>query len=352
MIFLHPQFVKFNGNIVLPENVRNKYFAYYTISGLFDDEGTIPAIYVELDKACLLFNFIQEISKDINIVLSGIDSFMLNIDYYINESLYNMLKNDKELSENIIILPNHLTQNGMNMEYFDTIDNMDEIVEYFHKQNNYKSLTFTEDELLNFYSTFCNQILKLTLFEPETTEDTIYSKVLNYFANFKSDSASVTMSMMFNNMYNNASASATACGCNTNSSTSSICTTSCVEYYKQAMDEYLKTMLGSDTFYYNWFYVTDPISGIKEPNKVLINSLQTLINEFLELNINISTLKESISRCICPTISSTDDSCNRGIIKNYLSILDYIELDKVEENVNKIKIHGQEFGKLLPELQF
>lgn len=351
MIFLHPQFVKFNGNIALPENVRNKYFAYYTISGLFDTEYAIPAIYVELDKAYLLFNFIQEISKDINVAISGIDSFMLNIDYYINESLYNILKNNQELSENIIILPNYLTQNGMNMEYFDTIDNMDEIVEYFHKQNYYKTFTFTEEELLNFYSTFCNQILKLTLFEPETTEDTIHSQVLIYFANFKSDSASVTMSMMFNNMYGNASTSASTCGCNTNSSNTPICTTSCVEYYKQAMDEYLKTMLGSDTFYYNWFYVTDPISGIKEPNKVLINSLQTLINEFLELDINISTSKESINMCKCPTVT-IDDSCNRGIIKNYLSVLDYIELNKIEENINKIKIYGQEFGKLLPELQF
>ena len=141
------------------------------------------------------------------------------------------------------------------------------------------------------------------------------------------------------------------CGCNTNSSSTPICTTSCVEYYKQAMDEYLKTMLGSDTFYYNWFYVTDPISGIKEPNNVLINSLQTLINEFLGLDINISTSKESINMCKCPTVT-IDDSCNRGIIKNYLSVLEYIELNKIEENINKIKIYGQEFGKLLPELQF
>jgi hypothetical protein len=334
----------------LPETIRNKYFAYYTISGIFDADGTIPAIYVELDKAYLLFNFIQEISKDINVAISGIDSFMINIDYYINESLYNMLKGNQELSENIIILPNYFTQNGMNMEYFDIIDNMDEIVEYFHKQNYYKTFTFTEEELLNFYSTFCNQILKLTLFEPETTEDTIHSQVLNYFANFKSDSASVTMSMMFNSMYGIATGVST-CGCNTNSNNASICTTSCIEYYKEAMHEYIKTMLGSDTFYYNWFYVTDPMSGIKEPNKLLIDSLQTLINEFLELDINISTSKESINMCKCPTVA-IDDSCNRGIIKNYLSVLDYIELDKVEEKINKIKIHGQEFGKLLPELQF
>lgn len=350
MVLLHPQFVKFNGNIVLPENIRNKYFAYYTVSGLFDSNGMIPAIYVELDKAYLLFNFIKEISKDTNVVISGIDSFMLNIDYYINESLYNILKMTQELTENIIILPNYLTQNGMNMEYFDTIDNMDEIVEYFHKQNYYQTFEFSEEDLLNFYSTFCKQILKLTLFEPETTEDTIHSQVLNYFANFKSDSASVTMSMMFNSMYGTSS-SAVTCGCNTNSSTSSICTTSCIEYYKQAMDEYLKTMLGSDAFYYNWFFVKDNISEIKQPNTLLINAIKTLINEFLELDINISTSTQSPNMCKCPTVT-IDDSCNRGILKNYLSVLEYIEQNKIEENINKIKIHGQEFGKLLPELQF
>jgi hypothetical protein len=351
MVLLHPQFVKFNGNIVLPENIRNKYFAYYTVSGLFDSNGMIPAIYVELDKAYLLFNFIKEISNDINIAVKGIESFVINNDYYINESLYNILNVEQNEVEDIIVLPNYLTNIGMNMEYFDTIDNIDEIVEYFHKQNYYQTFDFSEEELLNFYSTFCKQILKLTLFDPETTEDTIHSQVLNYFANFKSDNASVTMSMMFNSMYGTSS-SAVTCGCNSGSSTSSICTTSCIEYYKQAMDEYLKTMLGSDVFYYNWFYVTDPISGIKEPNKLLINAIKTLINEFLELDINISTSKESPNMCKCPTVSSIDDSCNRGILKNYLDVLEYIEQNKIEENINKIKIHGQEFGKLLPNLQF
>jgi hypothetical protein len=33
-------------------------------------------------------------------------------------------------------------------------------------------------------------------------------------------------------------------------------------------------------------------------------------------------------------------------------VLEYIEQNKIEENINKIKIHGQEFGKLLPNLQF
>ena len=83
---VQPQFVQFNDNEELPVNVQNKYFLYYS-TGIVGFGG-IPAMYVELESADKLFDFVKAFSKNINIILTGTSDFIINKDYYINKSLY------------------------------------------------------------------------------------------------------------------------------------------------------------------------------------------------------------------------------------------------------------------------
>ena len=61
---------------------------------------------------------------------------------------------------------------------------------------------FSEDELNNFYQTFCQTILKYTTIKNTDLMvkpiNTIYDLVLNYFANSMSDEASLALNLILN----------------------------------------------------------------------------------------------------------------------------------------------------------
>ena len=62
---------------------------YYIISGLFDENNSIHAIYVNLNSVDKLHVFISNIAKyDITLLFTGDNEFVLGKDYFINESLY------------------------------------------------------------------------------------------------------------------------------------------------------------------------------------------------------------------------------------------------------------------------
>lgn len=373
---VQPQFVQFNDNEELPVNVQNKYFLYYS-TGIVGFGG-IPAMYVELESADKLFDFVKAFSQNINIILTGTSDFIINKDYYINKSLYftiidlpgdngssdeiydyfisdevsNIKLNDVTGSseELFIYLPNYIDNDCINVDYFNDIDNFNTL-NYYIKKNSYLDYTFSNEELHNFYSTFCSTILSISIYQPTTNIDMIYKQVLEYFRSFKSDYALIGISLILGSLYGTASNSNVGCGCNTIGNNSDIqCSKTCIDYYKDAMNDYLKSMLGNYNFYQNWFFIQNEDETIV--NKELIDKLKIFINEFLSLDLDISTDKKQISNCACPTVDLSSDKCNRGILNNYLKVLDWVENCKIEENINKIKIYGEQFGELLPKLQF
>lgn len=376
MELVQPQIVKFNKNQLLPEQVQGKYFIYYVISGLFDESNAIHAIYVNLNSVDKLHGFISDIQKtDITLLFTGDDNFSLGNDYLLNKSLYNSIINsgnftpeypvehpielamdldediDVEMGvEQLFYLPDYMTNNGYNTEYFDYVDNYETLFNYFKKKNEYSKLTFNEEYLMDFYRNFVMIILELTVYTPTENIDFIYKQVLNYFAEYQTDDVFIGMSLIFNTLYGVAKQQ-TDCGCNTNPSINAVCTTSCNDYYKNAMVEYIKTMFGDYTFYQKWFFITDDISGLTQPNQILIDKLRLFITEFLTLDINIGTA-ELNNNCMCPTVDLTSDKCNRGILNNFLSILDFVETNTIEENSNRIKVYGEEFGKIFPKMIF
>lgn len=349
-----PLYIKFNNNEELPINVRGKYFIYYYFS-VFDNSNSIPAMYVKLDSANKLFDFIKEISSSdretFNTVLqTGTDDFKINEDYYINKSLYGCIV--EHFADGFEYLPDYILNYNINDTYFE-VNSDDTIYKYLVYKNNLIGKTFTETELKNFYSTFCKLILNNTSYISVTTQDKIYEKVLKYFSNFQYDETSVGLQLILTNKYGQNNNSILSCNCNTvGSSSTDICATSCVYYYASAMKEYLKSMLGNSDFYNNWFFVT--VDGQTFINSNLIDEIKTLIKQFLELKLNINTEKPSsiLPECVCPSLDNTSDSCNRSIINNYLKVLDYIETNTIDENKNKIKVYGETFGELLPKLIF
>lgn len=376
MELVQPQIVKFNKNQLLPEQVQGKYFIYYVISGLFDESNAIHAIYVNLNSVDKLHGFISDIQKtDITLLFTGDDNFSLGNDYLLNKSLYNSIINsdnftpeypvehpielamdldediDVEMGvEQLFYLPDYMTNNGYNTEYFDYVDNYETLFNYFKKKNEYSELTFDEEYLMDFYRNFVMIILELTVYTPTENIDFIYKQVLNYFAEYQTDDVFIGMSLIFNTLYGVAKQQ-TDCGCNTNPSINAVCTTSCNDYYKNAMVEYIKTMFGDYTFYQKWFFITDELSGLTQPNQILIDKLRLFITEFLTLDINIGTA-ELNNNCMCPTVDLTSDKCNRGILNNFLTILDFVETNTIEENSNRIKVYGEEFGKIFPKMIF
>jgi hypothetical protein len=363
MELVQPQVIKFNSNENLPDAVRGKYFVYYTLSGLFDNDA-IHAIYVNLDSVDKLHTFISNINEtDITLLFTGDNFFELGKDYFINEALYKSLIqgieyptmpiiDDEMFVESEFFLPNYMTINGINAEYFDYVDNYEVLFNYFKRKNEYAELLFDEEFLRNFYVNFATMILELTVYTPSDNNDYIYKQVLNYFAEYQSDDVYLGMSVIFNTLYGYKTSNNISCGCNNQSGNESVCTTSCVDYYKNAMNEYIKQMFGDYTFYQKWFFITSDETGVTQVNQMLVDKLRLFITEFLKLDINIGVNAKSNNNCMCPTIDLTNDKCNRGILNNFLNILDFIETNKIEENSNRIKVYGEEFGKIYPSLQF
>lgn len=373
------QFVKFNNNKELPETVQGKYYLYYSFGLNIKGDG-IPAIYIKLDSINKLTNFVKEISKNSTILLKGTDDFVINDDYYINKSVYSWLygmSNDngssdgssdtgsddiiKYFSDNIyvsendiVLLPNYINKSSLNIntDYFDIVNSAENLINHYIKQNIYSNFVFTEDELKNFSATFCNVILSMsTVIDNNTTNNVIYKKVLEYFANSCTDSVLLTMQIMLNNNIQNTTQNVSSCNCNIiNSTDNNICISSCSDYYINAMNEYLKLMLGDIEFYRDWFYTNINIDDVEFINTDLISRLKILLNELLESGINLDTSEKQKIGLGCPSLSAASDDCNRSIIKNYIKLLDYIENDDIDSNINKIKVYGSAFAELLTKL--
>lgn len=284
-------------------------------------------------------------------ILYGTSTFEIGKDYLLSESLYNYILSELNLeySEEYAqyILPDlliDLEPNIVNYNLYDDVVNID----YYDKLNKINQFTFSTEELDNFYITFAKIILENTQFSDfSDNKDYIYKTVLEYWSNGGIDNASSSINLILGSTYaNNSLMTYTPCGCNSNSSkNNSISTMSCSELYSNAMKQHLIEMLGNSEFYNSWFMLENG-----KPNGIMISLLNKLIDEFLLLDYDLTTEKK-MSKCNCESLTF-ENNCNNESILNYKSVLNWVENNNIQLNKNKIKIYGEAFGELLPNLIF
>ena len=401
--YLQPTIIQATNSEELPESVRGRFFINFNVFGIqyfcekyilqetefgspylllkednwglqLEDsaEGElidIPRIYIDItdkfvnDEENLFQSFVVQSLLDNKRWVEGINNFVGGVDYYTNYTLYNYLALTEQLTTSnfSVRLPDYLDHYGLIQtkywkpltgEIYEDYNNLD----YFNQKNHLLTNVFSEDELNNFYSTFCSLILEYTRIPNDIlseSQNQIYNLVLNYFKNFKSDDGSNALSLILNSGYTTQTTTTQiGCSCNSNTSNTTEITKSCYDLYSDAMLIWLKTMLSDTKFYKDWFRIhkkeTEWI-----PNDVLIEKLQTFFDEFISLQNTLTFTKPVKINCDCPTaFSFNENECNYNIIKNYLSILTWIFNDELDSNVNKIKIAGSQFAELLPKLQF
>lgn len=328
---------------------------------------------------------IDEIS---NILAEGIEGqFEIGKDYFLTFSLWEYLMtfdNDTKIK----LLRNNVNDyrvndyfdsqyNKINTDIYSDIDDTD--LHYFYFLNRLKDFNFSEDQLKNFVSTFCGIILDETTFTNIVdTKNLIYKQVLEYYRNNGNDNTSTILDLVFNNTLLNTSTSSSSTCCNnlqsnntllsnsnslnlistlgsTNNTTTNI---SCVDVYKQAMQIFLKKMLGDYQFYCDWFYISGENSKLTIPNMVLIDKLKKLFEEFKDLNYALYFNDPEYSKCGCKNNSSLNSKiqsisdANYNILDNYYNILLYAEDCIINENKNKVKVYGENFADLFPYLYF
>lgn len=242
---------------------------------------------------------------------------------------------------------------------------------HFFNLNNYNKKIdgniFSKDELYDFASTFFQQIFNLTSFDYQdpivlssNKYGALYYSVMTYFLGGKSDVVSKNLSLILSSTtnLNSTKSSSSSCGCSSTGSSQTSLTASCTDQYYSAMEEWLMTMMGDLTNYYEtWFYsktVDEEGNTCVTPNTDLINQLIELINEFVDLGLDLSfTSTGTYHHCNCSEQNSSSASdCNYKTIDNFVQILKWMLDDDTTSHKNTIKSYGKDFGKLLKKLYF
>jgi len=341
-----------------PYVIDNTSISQLLLNLSYDDELeqslNMPLLYIVLSEKVyndnLLFTFVTSVLTHSSLWNVGIDGFRPGENYFVNHVLAERLANEGITFSVGHVLDNILdTQNKISDAWNITSnEDVDAIMLQLSKSNDILDLHYSEDELKNFYSTFCREILRLTSISDEQLlldNNPVFAAVLKYFKQMMIDEASVNIGLMLGSKYSFNDASTNTCGCQTKT-TSTTLEQSCADKYKTAMTTWLKEMLGSVDFYKDWF--REPNNTI---NEALVDALVLLINEFLSLNLDL-TLNDTTDYNACPTINVDQSRCNKEIINRYLEVLTYVKDNQIDENKNKISTYGKAFGELLPKLQF
>lgn len=400
--YLQPTIIQATMDEELPERVRGRFFVNFNVFGIpyftenyflletsfgapylilkednwglqLEDttEGElldIPRIYIDItdqfleDKDNIFESFVAQALMDNKIWVRGIDKFFAGMEYYTNYTLYNYfaLHDMIETPDFGSRLPNYLDKYGfiqtkywkdLSGEIYKDYNNL----EYFKEKNDITDNTFPEEYLDNFYSSMMDIILKYTKITEEKKAEgnnPIYNLVLNYFKDFQTDCGSTALSLILNSGYTfQETTTTTKCGCNSDSASTTI-TQSCYDLYKQAMYNWLIQMFSDKEFYKDWFRIYKTEDEYI-PNDILIEELNKFFEEFLKLQRSLTFLNEKYRRCDCPSpVTFNTDECNNQILRNFLQILNWVFDDELDENTNKIKIYGKQFGELLPKLIF
>ena len=404
--YIQPTIIKTSDNKELPDHLRNRFLLNFNVFGIkyFEqyyllsesDEGVpylimneqnwgielennidgfdkildIPRLYIDItdkfiESSDIFRSFIFQAIIENSIYVKGIEGFEAGKDYWLNTTLYNYLANTNqiEIPNFEARLPNYMTEHIMVSKYFDDLSMMPykdyTNLEYYNRKNHILDNKFSEEELLDYYKNFCSLILNYTFISDELknkTNNQIYDAVLNYFANYQNDNISNMLNLILNNNYAKIENSTKSCSCNSTlyTTTGSQLTETCSQMYESAMILYLKQMLGDLDFYKDWFMI--PLSEYNYiVNDTMIEQIKVFINEFIGLDIDLdftdNTIIHSSFSCNHDKESNIHHR-NFDIILNYLKLIDFVYKDELIENTNKIKIYGEMFGELLPNLQF
>lgn len=354
--------------------INKKFFIYIYIEK--EKIETIGCSFEEyIKEAVNLVELIESDTSDAKTSIYKNDSGLVcGTDYVWSEDLFNTygkkLLDDELITEyenyyiadsDLIYDPSDLTDDEIfnrNLKHFFNLNNYNEKIE---------SNIFSKDELYNFASTFFKQIFDLTSFDYQNPivlssnkYGALYYSVMNYFLEEKSDVTSKNLSLILSSTaaLSSTSSSTSSCGCSSTSSSSGSLVASCSDQYSSAMEEWLTTMMGDLTNYYEiWFYnesVDEEGNPCVTPNTDLVNQLIELIKEFVELGLDLSFASTgTFHHCNCSEKnSSTASYCNYKTIDNFVQVLNWILDDDVASHKNTIKSYGKDFGKLLKKLYF
>ena len=205
-----------------------------------------------------------------------------------------------------------------------------------------------------FYSSFCQVILEKSTININATDlnNLKYKRVLEYFANNKSDEASILISLILGTKYTSETVNTGSSLCNCGSNNSALGISTCSSLYSSAMEEHLKEMLGNIQFYIDWFFEYGDNSCAV--NTELVKYLKLLIKAFIDKGYDLSFSNTYSIPCKCPNDNSQSltSKTNYDIINKYDNVLNYILSCSLQYNINKTKLYGSQFGGLLPKLQF
>lgn len=295
----------------------------------------------------------------------GTEKFKIGIDYYINRTLYDYLKDKEEqlvgdLSENDV-MPNYLNAGFNITEDYLLLDDSTisySNYKYFYLKNKLSELTYSEDELNNLYSTFFNIIMFYAVVSENDilkTNNQIYKKVIEYYKNFQFDDTLVSLELLLNNKINKTVPEylTSCCSNNQQNNQSQYTAISCSDIYRNSMYEYLLDMLSDVEFYKDWMYIENP-EGEKIANDSLIEALITLLKEFEEVGYDLSFASKYLihGNCCKDNQYTINNEKNHTIIQNYIRVLQYVLSGCIDDNSNKISVYGRKFAELLPKLSF
>ena len=400
LIYFQPAILRLSNDVCIPKSIQNKYVLNINAMGiswfeenfiltedgngnkylgvnestndrlLLESSGNskfdLPRIYVVLNDDFndnLLLTFVATALSKPETYGQGITGFRPGKDYYVNETLKYWLGRNLIGENNAdYVLPNYLVQddNTMKMsEYFqelpeNEVNSID--IKRFIKKNAILSLSFDEDKLRNFASTFFDCILKYT---PITSENKllprnqIYNRIMEYYRDGKSDDTTISLQLILGTKAKVAeqwmtdTSSCNTCF-NTSDSPSSSLQPTCLALYTGAMEDWIKEMLADTDFYKDWMFITDGDNTY--PNVSLIDLLITLIQDYIKSGFPLSKQTDDIVNCnSCPSLDSRDE-CNKNIMLNYIKVLEWTKACQLKQNKNKIKVYGQEFAQLLNDV--
>lgn len=274
-----------------------------------------------------------------------------------NKSLYIKLTNDFLNGEDLehFIFSKDDTYEFLESGDFENKESFD--YNYFTLINNIIGIEFGEEDVLQAYKTFATILQDYAYVTDVSLLTQIYKKIIKYFANGKYDSTIADMKLLLESTtYNYTSkTNYTNCGCNSRNSQSGLSTElnteniSCADAYLNAILLYVKQMFGDLNFYYNFFFIE---TG--DPNEDMINALILLLEKVLELLKNNYNLlpNKSNNHCLCAELEDSTTISIQNIILNYIKVLNWVKNCEIEENSNKIKIYGEAFGEIFPNLYF
>ena len=372
-------FVKFNSNIT-EDKLKNKY--YVAIQVGFGNTYLYLPITSKLFKTStdssyvLLLQSCRNISKDI--LATGVDGCFLNTDYILSKALKDSLTKSQATDAITYVFPNLIRETGeFNIDYFDPLfdtNNKDIAnINFFKTQNMFVEHSINESEIKNFRITFINFIYNANFdnngikqeysnvneFDVNTP---VYKIVMNYFKNEIVDNDIIFKSIysVLTNIPGQSSSSNSTCNiCTTSNSIANTTimndTTdlSCVDTYKLAMSAWLQQMFGNIEFYCQWFY--ENINNTdNQVNTILCDKLIELIDLLLNSDYDLSLTSHKSNNCSCPDEfpDATVACSNPQILINFKQAIEWIKLNELDANINKIKTYGQQFGGLLQKLIF